>query len=100
MNLVFDVGNTETVLGLFDGGRLQEHWRISTYPERTVDELGLLVRSLLRESGFESDVVTGATIGSVVPPVTPIFHEMCERHLGARAYIVDASSPLPIKLDV
>jgi type III pantothenate kinase len=100
MNLVFDVGNTETVLGLFDNGKLQEHWRIASYPERTVDELGLLVRSLIRESGFDSQLVTGSTVGSVVPQITPVVQEMCERHLGVHAFLVTATSPLPIRLDV
>ena len=100
MNLVFDVGNTETVLGLFDAGQLQEHWRVSTYHERTVDELGLLVRSLVRESGFELDSIAAATIASVVPPVTPIVVETCQRHLGVEAAVIDAATPLPIRLDV
>ncbi len=100
MNLVFDVGNTETVLGLFDAGQLQEHWRVSTYPERTVDELGLLVRSLVRESGFDLDSVTAGTIASVVPQLTPIVVETCQHHLGVRAAVVDAATPLPIRLDV
>lgn len=100
MNLVFDVGNTETVLGLFEAGELQEHWRISTYPERTTDEMGLLVRALIRESGFDLELVTGAAIASVVPPITPIVLDTCQRHLGVPALNIDASSPLPIKLDV
>lgn len=100
MNLVFDIGNTETVLGLFEAGQLQDHWRISTYPERTADELGLLVRQLIRESAFELELVTGSAIASVVPPVTPIYQEMCQRHLGVEAISIDASSKLPIRLDV
>lgn len=100
MNLVFDVGNTETVLGLFEAGTLQEHWRISTWPERTVDEVGLLVRSLVRESGFDLDLLTGSAIASVVPPLTTVLTEMSERHLGIHAVVVDARSPLPIRLDV
>jgi type III pantothenate kinase len=100
MILTFDVGNTETVIGLFENGNLLDHWRISTQPDRTVDELGLLVRGLLRESGFELDVMSAASIGSVVPPVTPAIVEMCERHLGVRVLVVDARSPLPIRLDV
>ncbi len=100
MNLVFDVGNTETVLGLFETGELQEHWRISTYPERTIDEMGLLIRSLIRESGFELELVTGSAIASVVPTITPIIVDMCQRHLGVQALNIDAASALPIKLDV
>jgi type III pantothenate kinase len=74
--------------------------RISTLSDRTVDELGLLVRGLLRESGFDVEPIHAAAIGSVVPPVTPVIVEMCERHLGVRVIVVDARSALPIRLDV
>jgi type III pantothenate kinase len=100
MTLVFDVGNTETVIGLFESGELIDHWRVTTQPERTVDEFGLLVRGLIRESGFTTEPLRAASIGSVVPPLTPILVEMCERHLGIRVAVIDARSPLPIKLDV
>lgn len=98
MILVFDVGNTETVVGLFESGDLLDHWRIATQPARTVDEFGLLVRGLIRESGFSTDTLRAASIGSVVPPLTPILIEMCERHLGIRVAVIDARSPLPIQL--
>lgn len=100
MILVFDIGNTETVIGLFESGDLLDHWRISTQPERSVDELGLLVRSLIRESGFDVNTVRAAVVASVVPPMTPVLQEMCERHLGVQAEVIDARSPLPISLDV
>lgn len=100
MILTFDVGNTETVLGLHESGDLLDHWRIATTAARTVDEFGLLIRGLIRESGFSFDQLRAASIGSVVPPLTPILVEMCERHLGIRVAVVDARSPLPIRLDV
>jgi type III pantothenate kinase len=100
MILVFDVGNTETVIGLFDDADLLEHWRISTYPERTVDEFGLLIRALIRESGFDVDGIKAGVIGSVVPQVTPIVAETCQHHLGARVVLIDGSTPLPIQLAV
>ncbi|CAN5680045.1 type III pantothenate kinase [soil metagenome] len=100
MILVFDIGNTEIVLGLYHDGELLDHWRVSTNPERTVDEFGLLVRALLRESEFEADDVSAAAIGSVVPQMTAVASDMCDRHLGARVLVVDASTPLPIRLDV
>lgn len=100
MILAFDVGNTETVIGLFDQGQLLEHWRISTYPERTVDELGLLVRSLVRESGFDLDAISGAAIASVVPPMTRMVADAAERHLGTSVRVIDGRTPLPIRLDV
>jgi type III pantothenate kinase len=100
MILVFDVGNTETVIGLFHGAELIEHWRVATAPERTVDEAGLLIRALIRESGFDVDQINAASIGSVVPAVTSVLAETCERHLAARVEIISALTSLPIKLDV
>ena len=100
MILTFDIGNTEIVIGLFEGPDLLDHWRVATQPERTVDEFGLLVRALLRESGFDSDQIRSAVIGSVAPQVTPVVADMCDRHIGARAFNIDASTPLPIRLDV
>ncbi|HUF50529.1 MAG TPA: type III pantothenate kinase [Longimicrobiales bacterium] len=100
MIVVFDIGNTEIVMGLFEEHELLDHWRIATYPERTVDEFGLLVRALIRESGFDADVIRAAVIGSVVPQMTAIAVETCERHLGSRVVIIDATTSLPIRLDV
>lgn len=100
MILTLDVGNTETVIGLFEAGELVDHWRISTEPERTADELGLLVRGLIRESGFTVDAIRGASIASVVPQVTRVLVEMCERHVGVAALVLDARTSLPIRLDV
>ena len=73
MILVFDVGNTETTVGLFEGAELRGHWRLSTDPSRTTDEIGLVLRGLLHAAGHPSSVVTGAAVGSVVPAVTPTF---------------------------
>jgi type III pantothenate kinase len=100
MILTFDVGNTETVIGLHEAGDLVDNWRVSTDARRTVDEFGLLIRGLLRESGFNLELLRAACIGSVVPPVTPIITEMCERHLGVRVVTIDANTDLPIRLDV
>lgn len=100
MILTFDVGNTETVIGLHDNSELIDHFRIATRSVRTVDELGLLIRGLLRESGFNLDALRAACIGSVVPPVTPIISDMCERHLGVRVLVIDARTELPIRLAV
>jgi len=100
MILTFDIGNTETVIGLFDNAQLLDHWRVATQADRTVDEMGLMVRGLLRESGFAVDAIRAASIGSVVPPVTPAVVEMCERHLGVHVVVIDARSALPIRLDV
>jgi len=70
MLLVADVGNTETTLGLAEGERIVEHWRVTTEAGRTPDEVHLLLHNLLAASGRSGVKLTGAAIGSVVPGVT------------------------------
>ena len=70
MILAFDVGNTETTVGLFAGTALRAHWRVNTDPSRTPDEIGMLIDGLLRTQKVKHDDVLGAVIGSVVPAVT------------------------------
>lgn len=100
MILVFDIGNTETTVGLFDGEELRAHWRITTSVARTADELGLLLRALIDAASVPADVVDGAAIGSVVPAMTPPLVEACSRYFGVTPVVVDATAPLPIRLDV
>ena len=100
MLLVFDVGNTETTVGLFDADRLAGQWRLTTSHERTADEIGLLLRALVHHAGIDAARVDAAAVGSVVPGATPALVEACERYFGAAVLVVDATSPLPITLDV
>ncbi|MET9019773.1 type III pantothenate kinase [Actinopolymorpha sp. NPDC004070] len=81
MLLAVDVGNTHTVLGLFDRTRLVEHWRVSTEDRRTADELAVLVAGLLAgHTGAEG--VTGVAICSTVPTVLHELREMVARYYG------------------
>jgi type III pantothenate kinase len=100
MILVFDVGNTETTIGLFDGVALRGHWLITTDVARTPDEIELVIRGLLSASAIDGQAVDRAAIGSVVPAVTAPLAEACEQAVGAVPLIIDANSPLPITLDV
>ena len=101
MLLTFDVGNTETTLGLYDGTELRAHWRIMTDVARTPDEFGVLLRGLLAGAEIALRDVTGVAIGSVVPPVTAPLAEACRAWLPAtRVEIIDARSALPITLQV
>jgi type III pantothenate kinase len=74
MLLAIDVGNTQTVLGLFDGERLTEHWRIATESHRTGDELGVLLRGFLDPSGLE-----GICLSSTVPALVRSYEELAGR---------------------
>lgn len=101
MLLTFDVGNSETTIGMFEGERLVHHWRLVTDLPRTADEYGVLLRTLLTSVELTPAAVQGAAIGSVVPLVTAPLHDACQRWLRVeRVQIVDARSRLPITLDV
>ena len=74
MLLAIDVGNTQTVLGLFDGDELREHRRVATEPRRTGDELGLMLGGLL-----DLESVSGICLASVVPALVRGYEEVAER---------------------
>jgi type III pantothenate kinase len=88
--LAIDVGNTNTVLGLYDGERLAAQWRIATDHARMPDEYAVLLRSLFSHSEKSPDSVRGIVLASVVPPLTGTFVEMSERYWGQRPLVVDA----------
>lgn len=100
MLLVCDVGNTEMTVGLADGDRIVAHWRVITSVPRTPHEFALLLRALLGLEQHASDRVHGAAIGSVVPSVTGPLVEGIRIAFDVQALVIDASSPLPITLDV
>jgi type III pantothenate kinase len=84
MLLTIDVGNTHTVLGLFEGSTIVEHWRISTDARRTADEIAVTVDSLLAhsDSADHADQVSGIAICSTVPSVLHEMREMVRRYHG------------------
>lgn len=100
MIVVFDVGNSEITVGVFDGETLTAHWRLTTAAPRTADELTLLIRSIIGRELASPGAVQGSAICSVVPAITPMLAEACEMSFGARPVMVDARAKLPIKLDV
>jgi len=100
MILVFDVGNTETTIGLYAPPTLEAHWRLTTIPDRTPDELVLVIRQLLAARDVPLAAVQGTALGSVVPAVTGPLSEACAQCFGAPSIIVDGAAPLPIRLAV
>jgi type III pantothenate kinase len=103
--LAIDVGNTETVLALFEGAWLLRHWRIATDLRRTPDELAYMLRHLVGDAAAEGRL--DGVIGSVVPAVDPILTRAFRRAFGAEprliadpAPLVCDGGPLPIRLDV
>ena len=89
MLLAIDVGNTNIVLGVFDGTTLVQSWRLQTLRERTSDELGLLVDGLFAHSRIERVQIRGVILGSVVPPLTGTIRAMVQRYFGLTAMVVE-----------
>ena len=101
MLLVVDVGNTHTVLGVYEGKNLIHHWRVWTDREKTSDEYGILIRNLYDGSRFSSHEVTAIIISSVVPPLTPTIVELCVRYFGIAPVVVGPGirTGISIKMD-
>jgi len=102
MLLVIDVGNTQTVVGLYGGTDLLDHWRIATNAERTSDEHALLISQFLEQHGFSfDDDITGVAVSSVVPRLTAALREMTDRYFRFDAVVIEPGikSGLPILYD-
>jgi type III pantothenate kinase len=89
MLLTLDVGNTNTVLGLFRDAELVAHWRLTTARDQTVDEYGILTRELFTLAEIDPATVTGVIISSVVPPLNPTLEEMSERYFHVKALFIE-----------
>jgi type III pantothenate kinase len=90
MLLAIDVGNTQTMLGVFQGRDLAWHWRMATRRERTADELALLFGGFLEQQGLSfSRQITGVAIASVVPDQTHELREMVGRYFGFEPVVVE-----------
>ncbi len=89
MLLTIDVGNTNTVLGVFREEELIAHWRLTTARTQTVDEYGVLTRNLFSLAGLNQEMITGVIISSVVPPLNWTLAEMSRLYLGKKALFVE-----------
>ena len=100
MLLVLDVGNTNTVLGVYENSapgfagkavapRLMAHWRVATVMTHTVDEYGVLFRNLFAIGKVEVSEVHGIIISSVVPPMDSTLREVCERYFHLKPLFVE-----------
>jgi type III pantothenate kinase len=90
MLLAVDVGNTQTVIGVFERDRLERHWRISSQGDRTPDELALIFQGLLAQSGLSfSKQISGVVMSSVVPRMTQALREMTERYFRFPPVVVE-----------
>lgn len=101
MILAVDVGNTQTVLGLFRQSELCCHWRISTNPALTADEIRVKIAGLLAGDGYAWSDVESLVISSVVPKVTAAWEDIAALVTGARPMVVGPGlkTGMPIRYD-
>ena len=110
MLLVLDVGNTNTVLGVFESaadndgtkyGPLIAHWRVSTSKTQTVDEYGVVFRHLFAMQGLEVTSIQGIVISSVVPPLDSTLRETCEKYFHLRPLFIEpgVKTGMPVQYD-
>ncbi|MEF2247599.1 MULTISPECIES: type III pantothenate kinase [unclassified Paenibacillus] len=88
MILVLDVGNTNIVVGIYNGKELLQHWRLSTNRSATVDEYGMTIHNLFQYAGVDLKQLEGVIISSVVPPLMPTLERLCHKYLGMPPMIV------------
>lgn len=100
MIFVIDIGNTNTVLGVFANDKLCYEWRIQTDRHRTEDEFAMLFKSLFADRGLAFSQIDAIIISSVVPPIMSALEKMCRTYFDLKPFIVgseDLSLPLEIK---
>ena len=85
-----DIGNTNIVMGIFEGDLLATHWRIATDHQKMADEYAMLILDLFQRSVFAPEAVHGVVLASVVPPLTGIFEKLSQRYFHQVPLVVGA----------
>lgn len=88
MLLVIDIGNTNIVMGMYEGEDLRFHWRIESDRNKTEDEYGMLVRNLFGSVGLEFKHVEGVIVSSVVPPLNFAIERMCLKYFQKKPIVI------------
>jgi type III pantothenate kinase len=88
MILVVDVGNTNIVLGLYQGRTLTHHWRLSTNRSSTVDEYGILISNLFQLAVVRAEQIEGVILSCVVPPIMKTLEQLFVKYVGKEALVV------------
>src|SRR5215468_6280211 len=79
MLLAIDIGNTNIVLGLYEGQKLITHWRLFTQAEKTADEYGIIISHLVAAEGFRCNQIQSIAVSCVVPPMMTVTQELAHR---------------------
>ena len=100
MLLAIDIGNTNITIGVFEDERLRASWHIATGIHRLTDEYAALLLDLLGHEGIAPSQVDKAALCSVVPPLTPVFEELCQRYCGVTPLVVEAGIKTGMRIAV
>jgi len=92
MLLVIDVGNTNTVIGVYKGEVLEQDWRIRTIRDTTADEFNVLANALFSDKGIDRSRIEKIVISSVVPSSVPILNAYCQKYLGLSPLWINPAS--------
>jgi type III pantothenate kinase len=88
MLLALDVGNSNITIGVFDGPKLERHWRLRTVHDQTSDEWGILLRNLFALGSLDLDRIRGIVVASVVPPLDSLLAEMGRRYFSREPFFI------------
>ena len=100
MLLAIDIGNTNTVVGLFEGAALKHDFRFASHRNRTSDEAGILVIDVLERVGVKPGDIDRAVLASVVPPLTSVYESAVRRYFNCEPLAVSYHIKLPVKIDI
>lgn len=98
MLLLIDVGNTNIVMGIYEGDEFKFSWRLGTKVARTSDEYGLQVDSILRHYGVDIEDITDVVLASVVPSIQHTLKTMCARYLGKEPMVIGEGTKTGMKI--
>lgn len=101
MLLVIDIGNTHTVLGLYEGEECRNHWRCASDRGKTEDEYAVLLRAMLETAELKFADIGAVVISSTVPPLVDVWQKLCRKYFGVRALVIsnDVVTEMEIRLD-
>lgn len=100
MLLAIDIGNTNTVVGVYTGVTLRDHFRVASNRAMTSDEAGFFITGLLERMKIINEEIEKIVIASVVPPLTPVFERTARKYFGCDPILVSAHIKLPIKITI
>jgi type III pantothenate kinase len=98
MLLAIDIGNTNITIGMFRDDELRATWRITTAVHRMADEYAVILLNLLRQQGLDAPDVTKVSTCSVVPPLTAVFEELCQKYFKITPLVVGAGVKTGVRI--